>query len=111
MWSGTGIPEDLLISQVQAVSPQQAKKLVTLMVEQGALQQQTVKTVQCTMVPAIFGLSESAQDEVSLHNHYVQKLCLTLYRTCNVCLGSVHDRQCLQTVSDVANALVMRFFC
>lgn len=82
------------------------------MLEQGTLHQQTVRTVQCTGVPAIFGPSEPAQDGVSLHN--VQNLCITLYRTCNMCLGSKHllllyDRQCLtQTVSDVADALVIK---
>lgn len=55
------------MSQVQAMSPQQAKKLVMMMVEQGILRQQTVRSVQCVGVPLIFGPSEPAKDEVSLY--------------------------------------------
>lgn len=66
MCSDAGIPEELLVSQLQAVSPQQAKQLIMLMVEQGALRQDTVTTVPCAVVPSIFGPSEPAKDEVSL---------------------------------------------
>lgn len=48
------------------MSPQQAKKLVMMMVEQGILCQQTVKSVQCVGVPTIFGLSKPAKQEVVL---------------------------------------------
>lgn len=77
-----------------------------LMVEQGTLHQQTVRTVQCTVVPAIFGPSEPATDEVSLH--FVQDLYITLCLTFDMRLGNVHllllyDRECLMpTVLDVA---------
>lgn len=64
---GIGIPEELLVSQVQAVAPQQAKQLIMLMVGQGALRQHTVRTVPCAVVPSIFGPSEGAKEEVSLH--------------------------------------------
>ena len=72
--SGTGIPEELLVSQVQAVAPQQAKQLIVLMVGQGALCQHTVRTVPCAVVPSIFGPSEPAKDEVRLHGRHVSFL-------------------------------------
>ena len=77
-----------------------------LLVEQGALHQQTVRTVQCAGVPAIFGLSEPAKDEVSLHR--VQDLCTTQRCCCDMHLGTVfllllYDRRCLmQTISKVS---------
>ena len=60
------------------MSPQQARKLLTLMVEQGTLRQHTVRTAQCTVVPSIFGSSEPAKDEVGLHS--VQDCCVTISR-------------------------------
>lgn len=76
--SGTGIPEELLVSQVQAVSPQQAKQLITLMVGQGALHQHTVTTVPCANVPSIFGLSEPAKDQVIFSIDKFQDFCIAL---------------------------------
>ena len=60
-----GIPEDLLVSQVQALTPQQAKALIEMMMAQGALQQQSVTLPSHVAVPAIFGPSEPISMQVS----------------------------------------------
>ena len=66
MSDAAGIPEELVISQLQALSPQQAKKLVMMMVKQGTLRQQAVNRPTASFVPSIFGAVEPEKFEVSL---------------------------------------------
>ncbi|KAL0042705.1 hypothetical protein WJX79_008218 [Trebouxia sp. C0005] len=62
-----GIPEELLIGQIQALTPQQAKALIELMTAQGVLKQQTITKIPETAVPSIFG---SSQPVVMLVTHH-----------------------------------------
>jgi len=60
-----GIPEELLIGQVQALTPQQAKALIGLMTAQGVLKQQAISKISETAVPSIFGSSQPVNMLVS----------------------------------------------
>lgn len=62
-----GIPEDLLVSQVQALSPQQAKAMLTIMLQHGILHRQAVTRPARECVPSIFGSALPEESEVSLH--------------------------------------------
>ncbi|KAA6420263.1 MAG: hypothetical protein FRX49_09747 [Trebouxia sp. A1-2] len=62
-----GIPEELLIGQIQALTPQQAKALIELMTAQGVLKQQTITKIPETAVPSILG---SSQPVVMLVTHH-----------------------------------------
>ncbi len=60
-----GIPEELLIGQIQALTPQQAKALIELMTAQGVLKQQAITKIPETAVPSIFGPSQPVNMLVS----------------------------------------------
>lgn len=61
-----GIPESLLISQMQALNPQQAKTLLGHMTTQGQLQMQaTYDSAAAAAVPAIFGFKANHEVQVS----------------------------------------------
>lgn len=60
-----GIPEGLLVGQLQALSPQQAKSLLDLMTTQGQLKVQATYESSSAALPAIFGLTASSETQVS----------------------------------------------
>ncbi|KAL0040405.1 hypothetical protein WJX77_006212 [Trebouxia sp. C0004] len=62
-----GIPEELLIGQIQALTPQQAKALIELMTAQGVLKQQAITKIPETAVPSIFCPSQPVNMLVTHH--------------------------------------------
>jgi len=70
-----GIPEELLIGQVQALTPQQAKALIELMTAQGVLKQQAITQIPETAVPSIFGPSQPVNMLVSCTASIYYVLC------------------------------------
>jgi len=66
LFCAAGIPEELLIGQIQALTPQQAKVLIELMTAQRVLKQQAITKIPETAVPSIFG---SSQPVIMLVSH------------------------------------------
>lgn len=77
-----GIPESLLISQIQALSPQQAKTLLEIMTSQGQLEVQATYDAAPAAVPAVFGLKLDREVQVSMPNPSfpLRSLCIPWYK-------------------------------
>ncbi|KAL0049611.1 hypothetical protein WJX82_006036 [Trebouxia sp. C0006] len=108
-----GIPEELLIGQLQALTPQQAKALIGLMTAQGVLKQQAISKISETAVPSIFGSSQPVNMLVTHHYFTVagagfgalSELFVSSQRmtaSCRTTGGAI------QTASTLAALLVMR---
>lgn len=85
------------MSQVQALTPQQAKALAELMTAQGVLEWEAVSSVSEAAVPSIFGPSEpmSMQVRHDLHIAVMHSAVYTTHAACaDECFGPVHAAFC-----------------
>lgn len=89
------------MSQVQALTPQQAKALAELMTAQGVLEREAVSSVSEAAVPSIFGPSEPTSMQVrhDLHIAVMHSVVYNTHAACaDECFRPVHSAFALCSV-------------